>query len=90
MVKLLDTSRADAPSITLSEQIIDNPGQVPIAFDLPYDLSEIDSRFTYVVRAEIYEAGKLIFTTSTSYPVITRESSNEVDLQLEQVSGGAS
>ncbi|MDP6823035.1 MAG: YbaY family lipoprotein [Dehalococcoidia bacterium] len=90
VVKLLDVSRADAPSITLSEQVIDNPGQVPVEFDLPFDQAEIDSRFTYVVRAEIFEAGELVFTTTMSYPVITRESPTEVDLILEKVSSGPS
>ncbi|MDA1257667.1 MAG: YbaY family lipoprotein, partial [Chloroflexi bacterium] len=86
-VKLLDVSRADAPAITLSEQIIDNPGQVPVAFELPYDPTEIDDRFTYVVRAEIREGGELVFTTTTSYPVITRGSPATAELVLASVPG---
>lgn len=84
IVKLLDVSRADASSITLGEQIINNPGQVPVAFEIEYDPSEIDERFTYVVRAEIRENDKLIFTTTSSYPVITSGNPVEVELVLEQ------
>jgi uncharacterized lipoprotein YbaY len=32
--------------VTIGEQIIENPGQVPIAFEIEYDPADIDDRFT--------------------------------------------
>ncbi|MBN4064409.1 YbaY family lipoprotein [Dehalococcoides mccartyi] len=84
-VKLLDVSRADAPSITLGEQIIENPGQAPVSFKIDYNEDDIDSRFSYSVRAEIREDGRLLFTIASSYPVITRDNPTEVHLVLEKV-----
>ena len=70
-VALLDVSRAGAPSVTIGEQMIENPGQVPIAFEIEYDPADIDPRFSYAVRAVIKEGDKLAFTTDTRYSVIT-------------------
>ena len=38
-VKLEDVSRADAAAVTIGEQTITNPGQVPIDFEIEYDPS---------------------------------------------------
>ena len=64
-VKLVDISRADAPAITIGEQIIKNPGQVPIAFEIEYDLADIDERFSYTVEVRITEGGELAFINDT-------------------------
>ena len=84
-VELLDVSRADAPSVTIGEQIIENPGQVPIVFEIKYDPANIDSRFSYAIRAVIKEGDKLAFTTDTRYSVITRDNPAHVDLVLVRV-----
>lgn len=55
-VKLLDVSRADAPSVTIAEQVIKPAGQqVPIAFELRYDPRRIDERHRYALRVRILE-----------------------------------
>jgi len=84
-VKLIDVSRADAPAVTIGEQVIENPGQVPIAFEIEYNPDDIDDRFTYAVRAVIREGDKLAFTTDTRYSVITRDSPSHVDMVLVKV-----
>jgi len=85
-VQLQDVSRADAPAITIGEQVITDPGhQVPIAFEIEYSPDDIDERFTYAVRATIAVDGKLMFTTTTRYAVITRDNPTEVELVLEKV-----
>lgn len=89
-VKLLDVSRADAPSVTIGEQIIENPGQVPIAFEIEYDPSDIDDRFTYAIGVRITENGDLAFINDTRYPVITRDSPTHVDMVLVKVGGSPS
>ena len=71
-VKLVDVSRQDVPATVLGEQIITNPGQVPIPFEIAYDPASIDPRFTYAVQARIMADGQLLFISDTVTPVITR------------------
>lgn len=85
-VQLQDVSRADAPATVLAEQTINAEGkQVPFAFDLPYDSTKIDERYTYAVRAQISVDGQLWFTTTERYPVITQGNPTNVDLVLQRV-----
>ena len=81
-IKLVGISRADAPAITVGEQVIQNPGQVPIAFEIGYNADDIDERFTYAVQARIMEGDRLAFINDTAYHVITRGSPTNVDLVL--------
>jgi putative lipoprotein len=78
-VTLEDVSRADAPADMLGQQVIEPKGaQVPIPFAVPYDSSKIQDNHTYSVRATIKDgSGKLLFTSDTSVPVITRGSPTE-------------
>ncbi|MCC6626153.1 MAG: META domain-containing protein [Chloroflexi bacterium] len=73
-VRLQDTSRADAPAVLIGEQVITTTGQqVPIPYAVTYDPKAIDQRLTYTVRATINDpSGRLIFTSTTAIPVITR------------------
>ena len=85
-VQLRDTSYADAASVLISEQIISNPGQVPIDFELRYVSDEIDDRNTYSIRAVITESdGRMAFTNDTAYDVITRGNPRRVDMTLVMV-----
>ena len=84
-VKLIDISRADAPAVTIGEQIIENPGQVPISFEIEYDPSAIDQRFVYAVQVRIIEGDRLAFINDTRYQVITRDSPTQVDMVLVRV-----
>ena len=84
-VKLSDVSRADAPAITVGEQTIENPGQVPINFEIEYDPDAIDERLTYSVQARIIEGGNLAFINDTAYSVITRSNPDHVDMVLVRV-----
>lgn len=91
-VQLQDVSLADAPATTLASHTIRPASkQVPIPFALRYDASGIDARHTYAVRAEIRDAsGALIWTTDTTYPVLTRGApSDNVIVSLVQVSGAS-
>ena len=88
-VKLLDVSLADAPAKQIGSQEITNPGQVPIEFVVPYDRAQIDDRHSYSIRAEIYDRGRLLFTTDTLVSVLTRGAGAEAQLNLVRVSGKA-
>jgi uncharacterized lipoprotein YbaY/heat shock protein HslJ len=85
-VRLEDVTRADTQSPVLaefSEQFGDR--QVPIAFSLQVANSDIQPGHRYNLRATITVAGKLHFTTTRSYPVLTQDAANNVDLLLDAV-----
>ena len=85
-VQLRDVSYQDAAAPLIAEQVIHNPGQVPIEFKIDYDASEIDERNTYSVQATIYESdGRMAFTNDTAYEVITRGNPKKVDMLLVMV-----
>ncbi len=88
-VRILDVSRADSAASVIAEQRIPTAGkQVPISFDLAYDRSRIVERNRYAVRAEIQDGDRLLFTTDTSYPVITQGNPRNVEINLVPVGGG--
>jgi uncharacterized lipoprotein YbaY len=85
-VKLLDVSLADAEAVTISEQTIVNPGQVPVAFELLYDPQDIDPRNTYSVQVRITNgAGDLIFINTSAFLVLTQGNPSTVDMTVEPV-----
>ncbi len=82
-VQVRDTSYADASAELIAEQVISDPGQVPISFRVEYDRDDIDSRNTYSVSARIEESdGRLAFINDTAYDVITRGNPSKVDMVL--------
>lgn len=89
-VKLSDVSLQDAPSVTIEELTIRNPGQVPISFEIEYDPEEINERLTYAIQVRIMEGDDLAFINDTAYDVITRDNPHHVDMVLVRVGGGPS
>ena len=82
-VRLYDTSYADAAAELIAEQVISNPGQAPIKFNVEYDPDDIDPRATYSISARIIETGeRLAFINDTAYDVITRGNPRRVDMLL--------
>ena len=86
-VKVEDISRADAPAVTIGEQIIENPShQVPIPFEIQYNPDDIDERYTYAMRVRIEVDGKLWFINTTRYGVITRGNpTSNIEVILQKV-----
>lgn len=71
-VRLVDVTQADAPGIVLAEQVIKNPGAVPIKYELKYDTSKISAKNRYTVQAIIADgAGKVAWANETRYPALT-------------------
>jgi uncharacterized lipoprotein YbaY len=86
---LLDAARQDIAGGVIAEDRIDAGGkQVPISFDLVYDPSRIQERNRYVIRAEIRDGERLLYTTDNSYPVITQGNPRSVEITVVQVGGG--
>jgi uncharacterized lipoprotein YbaY len=86
-VTLQDVSRADAPAIILARQrTVAGGRQVPIAYRLTYGPSWINPAHTYSVRATITENGKLAWTSTKMYLVLTRGAPvTGVEILVEQV-----
>lgn len=85
-VQIRDTSHADASAQLVAEQVIKDPGQIPIEFRVPFSRGDIDPRNTYSISAEIVESdGRLAFINDTAYDVITRGNPSKVSMVLVMV-----
>ena len=84
-ITLEDVSLADAPAKVIAKQELVNPGAPPIAFELEFPRSAIDERMSYSVRAQIHDRGRLMFTTDTHAPVLTRGGGDTAELALISV-----
>lgn len=86
-VSLEDVSRQDVASTVLARQVLPAPGQVPIRFELEYSPADVEERRSYAVRATIRDRGRLLFTSDTNTPVLTRGAGREAHLALMAVPG---
>lgn len=85
-VQLQDTTRADAAARTIGQATIPTHGaQVPIPFRIEYDSAAIDPSHSYSVRANITVGGKLLFSSPTMYPVLTRGAGNEAAIEVYMI-----
>ena len=75
---LEDVSRQDVAAPVIAAKSMADPGQVPIRFELAYPSNAIDPRLAYTLRARITDGGRLLFTTDTVVPVLTRGAGREV------------
>lgn len=84
-VKLQDVSMQDTAAKTIGESVFVPAGkQVPIPFQISYNPADIHPANTYQVRATISVNGKLMFTSTTAYPVITKGAPSQVAILLQQ------
>jgi uncharacterized lipoprotein YbaY len=86
-VTLQDTSLQDAPAVTIGQFSLTGQGQaLPVPFTIPYDAATILPEHTYTVRAQIFEGEVLKYTSTTAYPVITRDNpSGDINIVVEPV-----
>ena len=88
-VDLVDISRQGAPALIIGLQEIETGGrQVPIPFEIVYRPANIDPTHTYAVQARILQGGRLLFTNTTTYKVITNGVVNNIEVVVEQMPGG--
>ena len=82
-VELRDTSLQDAAAPLIARQVIEDPGQAPIGFEVEYSRDDIVEGHTYSIQVRIIEGdGRLAFVNDTSFDVITRGNPDEVDIPL--------
>jgi putative lipoprotein len=87
-VTIEDVTHADAAVKTIGEEDIPGKGhQIPVKFEVKYNPADIDPAHRYNLRAKITSEGRLMFTSTNSYPVLTQGApANNVTVELEQVS----
>jgi len=84
-ISLVETP-AIGPDAVLVEQVIATRGrQVPIPFELRYELGTIDPSLTYGVVATVTVAGEIQFDSGAPTAVITQGNPDAVDVTLKQV-----
>jgi uncharacterized lipoprotein YbaY len=82
-VRLVDITDNPRFPRVLVDEVIENPGNVPVNFRLNFDGDEIDQRRIYAVDAQIWTQGRLQWSTPTPIPVITRGNPNRsIDVVL--------
>lgn len=79
---LADVSRADAPATVIGRARIEDAGQPPYRFAIPYDPAVIDPAATYAVRATLTHGGRLWATSDTHTPALTRGAGDSVTLTM--------
>ena len=84
-VQLLDTSLADAPAVTLGEQIIRDARSLPLAFRVGYDPAAIDERNEYSLQATVRHDGRLLYINDTVHLVLTRGAPLDSDIAVIRV-----
>ena len=85
-VDLVDISRHGAPALTIGLQEIETGGrQVPIPFEIGYRTAGIDPMHTYAVQARILQRGRVLFTNTTTYKVITNGAVSNIEVVVEQM-----
>jgi uncharacterized lipoprotein YbaY/heat shock protein HslJ len=69
VVVLEDSARADAPAITIAQQIIREPGNVPVPFELIVDRSAVAPHARLGLRAHIDHEGQTRWTIDSHHGV---------------------
>jgi len=81
---LIDVSRADAAGQVLGQTRVEQPGNPPFHFSIPYDPGQIQPNHIYAVRGRILEGNRLLFTTSQRYQVLTQGHGSEIGMMTMQ------
>ena len=71
-LSVLDTSRQDAPAITLATKKMTNLADFPFSYEIEYDKSLFaNNKYgQFSIRAEIRKDNALVFTTDTQYSIL--------------------
>jgi putative lipoprotein len=87
-IQLVDATDPEVTSPLIAERLIDEPGQVPIAFSLSYDPSTLKGNRTYALRVRIRVGDDVWFASPFDLRVLTGGNPSAVDVQLARVSAG--
>jgi uncharacterized lipoprotein YbaY len=85
MIRLLDTSRADAPAEVIGQQVIRDASEVPVAFEIGYDPERIDASHAYAAAAQIVVDGQVAWHSTMNHPVLTRGAGDSATIMVARV-----
>lgn len=86
VIRVQDSSRADAPARTLAEQRIELAGQQsPIPFRMLVDRDLLRKNARITVAARMQRGSTLLFINDTSYPALADGKPRHVEMVLKQV-----
>jgi putative lipoprotein len=84
VIRVQDTSRADAPAFTLAEQRIDLAGvQAPIPFRMTVDRDLLRKNARITVAARIQRGSTLLFVSDTSHPALIDGQPRHIEMTLK-------
>ena len=81
-VMLLDTTLADASSVELGRDVIENAGRLPVSFRVEYDRDQVSDHNEYSLRADVRHGDVLLYVTDTIHPVLTRGAPGNSDVMV--------
>jgi putative lipoprotein len=84
-VRLMDVTKADAPAVVLAEKSIMNPGNPPLAFELPYPAGAITAETRVVLEARIDVAGRPRFYSSDTHTITPATAARLHEVQVDLV-----
>lgn len=79
-VRLLDTSLADASSVELGRDVIENAERLPVRFRIEYDRDQVSDRNEYSLSADVRHGDDLLYVSDAVHPVLTRGASRNSDV----------
>ena len=79
-IKLLDTTLADAPSMELGRDVIENADRIPVSFRIEYDRDRLSDRNEYSLSAHVRHGDDLLYVNDTVHPVLTRGAPGDSDV----------
>ena len=82
-IRLLDVTRVDAPAVVLADRSYSNPGNPPIAFELPYPVGGIDPARNYRIEARIEVTGRLRYYTMQPHVVTAQNAAQPHEVWVE-------
>ncbi len=85
MVRLFDTSRADAPAEVIGQQVIREASEMPVAFEIGYDPEQIDASHAYAAAAQIVVDGHVAWHSTMHHPVLTRGAGDSATIMVARV-----
>lgn len=87
VVTLSDVSRADAPAVILGRRTIELKGQqLPVKWEFGVSLNKIRPNGRYALRAQVYESGKLTYTTENFIGVTPENAGDEREILVRSAS----
>ena len=71
-IELRDASLPEADGVPIAKQVIQRPGQVPVAFSLSLEPGALAAGRRYALSARISDRGQLQFVTENPVTVVPR------------------